>query len=524
MRLFLAAALLLIVLQAGPTVAATFRVNTTADLNDLTPGNGLCVAFLVVFPPYVLPFCTLRGAIEEANALPGPDRIILPAGEYIFDLPGTNEDASGSGDLDITDSLILSGAGTDETIIDAAGLDRALDLFGPDTEVTISALTIRNGSLPPGLSPAEAGGGGIRNGARLTLNSAKLQSNMVKGASRDDAGGGLLNTAACVLRNTTVDQNRATMGGGIANLAGGTLEIQASTLSSNWSETGAGLFNEGLARVINSTFSGNQAQASEGVGLLNRGDLDLVQSTVANNQASEAGGGISNEGDLNLSNTLLAGNKGGNCNLGRTLTSLGHNLDSDASCDLGAATDLSGMDPKIDGLSHHGGPTKTHGLFLGSPAVDRGRDLRAEGVTTDQRGIARPQGRGFDIGALETGPRSLVPLLAPLLLGRTPGRRGGHPSPAPTERNVQISRIALFRSCFTALRVLAASRKEAAALDAAAVAVPVFDEIPATGCILLDSDYTASFASNLPFAGKPSVAIGSFRRRRNKHSGRVRSG
>jgi CSLREA domain-containing protein len=421
--LFLAAVLTFFVLRAGPTIAATFTVNTTADLNDLTPGNGLCVAYLVVFPPYVLPFCSLRGAIEEANALPGPDRIILQVGEYTLDIPGTIEDGCGSGDLDITDSLILSGAGTDETVIDAAGLDRVLDLFGPDTEVTISGLTIRNGSLPPGLSPVEAGGGGVRNGVRLTLNRVTLQGNMVNGASLDDIGGGLYNTAVCVLRNATVDQNRAAMGGGIANLAGSTLEIEASTLSNNWGGPGAGLFNEGTATVINSTFSGNRAQESglsSGGGLMNRGVLDLIQSTVANNQASEAGGGISNQGEISMINTLLAGNRGGNCDLDLVgITSLGHNLDSDATCGLSAATDLSGMEPKIDALAPHGGPTRTHGLLLGSPAVDRGKDLRTEGVSTDQRGSIRPQGRTFDIGALETAQRSLVPLLAPLLLGQT---------------------------------------------------------------------------------------------------------
>jgi len=422
MRLSLAAALVFLALQVSPVPAATFTVNSTADLNDLTPGNGLCVAYLIVFPPYVFPFCTLRGAIEEVNALPGPDRIILPAGVYTLDLPGTNEDECGSGDIDITDSLALVGAGSDETIIDAGGLDRVLDLFGPDVEVTISGLTIRNGSLLPGLPTNEAGGGGIRNAARLTLHSARLQGNRVNGISQADAGGGLINAATCVLRNSIIEQNRAASGGGVANLAGSTLEIQDSTLHDNLSEWGAGLFNEGLAKVINSTLSGNRAQEStlsSGGGILNRGRLDLVQSTLAYNEASSSGGGLSNEGSLSLVNTLLAGSISGNCDMTQAISSLGHNLDSDGTCGLGAATDLSGVDPRIDALAPHGGPTITHGLLLGSPAVDRGKDLRAAGVTTDQRGIARPQGNAFDIGAFETAPRSLVPLFADLLLGQT---------------------------------------------------------------------------------------------------------
>ena len=333
-----------------------------------------------------------------------------------------NEDAGGSGDLDITDNLVLTGAGPDETIIDAGGLDRVLDLFGEDTEVAIAGLTLRNGSLPPGLATNEAGGGGIRNAASLSLNGVRLHGNLVNGTSPADLGGGLLNTATCVLRNSTIDLNRAAGGGGIANRNGSSLEIQASTLSANRSETGAGLLNEGRAKIVNSTLSGNRAQESalsSGGGILNRGALELVQSTIASNQASEAGGGISNEGDLSLVNTLLAANTNGDCDLPRAMTSLGHNLASDATCGLSAATDLNGLDPRIDALTSHGGPTKTHGLLLDSPAVDRGRDLGAEGVTTDQRGYVRPQGSAFDIGAFETSRRSLAPLLAPLLLGKT---------------------------------------------------------------------------------------------------------
>ena len=62
--IWLVAALLSLALRAGAASAATFTVNSTADANDLTPGDGLCVAYLIIIPPFVLPFCTLRAAIE----------------------------------------------------------------------------------------------------------------------------------------------------------------------------------------------------------------------------------------------------------------------------------------------------------------------------------------------------------------------------------------------------------------------------------------------------------------------------
>lgn len=412
--LCLAVAALLPVLRCTPATAATFTVNSSADVNDLTPGNGLCVAYIIIFPPFVLPFCTLRAAIEEANALPGADRINLPAGTFLLGLAGSNEDGAASGDLDITDPLILSGNGADETVVDAGGLDRILDLFGQQTRVTISGMTLQNGLLLPGLSEKDAGGAGIRNDADLTLLGVRLLGNQVKGSTPTDEGGGLLNTASSMLGQTSVSANSAARGGGIANRSGGSLEIQASTVAGNLAGTGAGLANAGEVVMINATISGNRSEANGG-GILNSGEMSIMQCTVASNQAAGKGGGIQSQGKISLANTILAGNIGGNCSLAQAFTSLGHNLDSGRTCNLDAAGDLRDTDPKFGRLAPHGGPTDTHNLLIGSPAVDKGKDLSTSGITTDQRGVSRPQGSAFDIGAFETGPRSVVPLFSDLL-------------------------------------------------------------------------------------------------------------
>jgi len=57
----------------------------------------------------------------------------------------------------------------------------------------------------------------------------------------------------------------------------------------------------------------------------------------------------------------------------------------------------------------HGGPTATLALPPGSAAIDTGAclptytDAATMTVTTDARGISRPQGNGCDIGAFESG-------------------------------------------------------------------------------------------------------------------------
>jgi CSLREA domain-containing protein len=119
-----------------PTYAATFVVNTTADTQDATPGNGQCADAGGA--------CSLRAAITEANALAGADIITLPAGTYTHSLTAATEDANAGGDMDITGPLTINGAGAATTIVQANA--------APDTAAERVAFTI----LQPPLT-AEAG-------------------------------------------------------------------------------------------------------------------------------------------------------------------------------------------------------------------------------------------------------------------------------------------------------------------------------------------------------------------------------
>ena len=119
-----------------PSLAVTFYVDSEIDEVDVLPGDGACATSTGA--------CTLRGAIQETNALPGEDAIEVPAGNYVLAIPGIDEDLAAAGDLDILDDLILTGSGMDETVIDAAGLDRVLEIQNVDLRqpVELSGLTI----------------------------------------------------------------------------------------------------------------------------------------------------------------------------------------------------------------------------------------------------------------------------------------------------------------------------------------------------------------------------------------------
>lgn len=406
--------ILLNIILAGSAVAATFTVNSGYDVNDLDPGNGLCVAYLFINPPFVIPFCSLRAAVEETNALPGQDVILLGSGTYRISIAGIGENQAATGDLDITDSLQIVGAGASKTFIDADGLDRVFDIQGENTNVSFSGLTIINGSLPVGLAYEQKGGGGIRNQASLVLNNVVLSNNNVFGTTSDDVGGGLLNKGACSVTESTIHDNFANGGGGIFNDSLGRLQVYTSTISANSSRGGGGLMNYGSTDLFNTTLSGNSAREGAfpfGGAVLNREQLQIVQCTIAENSA-DSGGGLSNDGTVSMVNTLLSANVGGNCSPVDDIISQGHNLDSDNTCGL-TATDLKTIDPRLGPLRDNGGPTETHALNPGSPALDAGKYL--PDITVDQRGIARPQRKAFDIGAFEAIEFSIVPLFTPLL-------------------------------------------------------------------------------------------------------------
>src|SRR5688572_19570463 len=96
--------------SAVASTGVAFVVNSTRDALDSDVGNGECAT--------ADGLCTLRAAIQETNALAGADTIVVPAGMYALGIPSLNQNLADNGDLDITDSLTITGGGADATIVD----------------------------------------------------------------------------------------------------------------------------------------------------------------------------------------------------------------------------------------------------------------------------------------------------------------------------------------------------------------------------------------------------------------------
>jgi CSLREA domain-containing protein len=400
--------LLLAACVALPSDAADFTVDDTTDAVDANSSDALCQT--------AAGHCSLRAAIQQANALPGTHTITVPIGTYRLSLAGAGEDAALTGDLDILAEVDLVGAGPDATVIDAASIDRAFDIQG-SAPVVISGVTIRRGAATGSAGTNHLGGGILlASGATLDLDNCALTANSANAGGAIRAGNGSdLSIFNCRFRDNTILDLGFTNQEGSAILSKGSVDLERVEVSANNSSrqfSGAVEVSNGSALTLrNVTVSGNQGT---GVRALNS-DLDLVNTSILRNTFDGLRFSSSDGNDsLTVRNSLLANNDGSDCASFNPPTNMDfageHNLDSDGSCpldDTPPTVDLPLTDPGLGPLALHGGHTKTHVPLDDSPVIDAGNNDRCE--AEDQRGAPRPLdvlggGTICDIGAVEVLP------------------------------------------------------------------------------------------------------------------------
>uniref|UniRef100_A0A831TH95 CSLREA domain-containing protein n=1 Tax=Thermorudis peleae TaxID=1382356 RepID=A0A831TH95_9BACT len=277
-------------------VDVTFDVTEVSDAVDANPGDGVCDTGTGV--------CTLRAAIQEANALSDNVVIELPSGTYELSLTGAGEDNGGQGDLDVTKTrgtLTISGSSAADTLVTwqaVPGDDRILDIHD-GAEVEVVQVTLSGGAPPDG------DGGAIRNAGTLELTDVVVQQSQ---APR--RGGGIFNSGTLRLATnrtgTLIQNNQAgTDGGGIANAQGATAELHRVTVQGNSTvQDGGGIFNQGTLVIGDASLIGGASQAlgnsagRNGGGIAHAdGSLTVTGATIQWNVAGTApeggsGGGV----------------------------------------------------------------------------------------------------------------------------------------------------------------------------------------------------------------------------------------
>jgi hypothetical protein len=286
------------------------------------------------------------------------------------------------------------------------------------------------------VSTSTAGYGAIFNNGTLTLLGSHISANKTSGLFNSYQG-------TLTLSESIVSGNSGAIYGGGIN-SWGSATILTSTVFDNGATYGGGLYTAGnpiVATLVNSTISNNTAKTSGGGICAPMNGPNVVYTTVYENRAGVVGGGIAeNAGEgcgnyarepnqnfsVNLEGSIVAGDSApkdpdfaGNVSLGYP------NLIQDISgkvvvpcgnttpeCTLGQHS-LFNISPRLGPLQDNGGPTPTHALLAGSPALNRipvnpsdtssicANPTALYPVSSDQRGVSRPQGKACDLGAYE---------------------------------------------------------------------------------------------------------------------------
>jgi CSLREA domain-containing protein len=257
--------------------AAVFTVNSAADEVDATPGNAVCATAGGA--------CTLRAAIQEANALAGTDMVVLPAGTFRLTLIGAGEDLGATGDLDILQSVDISGAGREATIVDGLGADRVFHVVG-SSALTLSNLTIRNGD-----ATGSIGGAIFQVGpSPLMLSGVRLEDNHA-----DTGGAVALMDGELTVAGSVFQGNVGAAGAGIFKAGTGFLSISGSEFTANHSAgPGGAVYYASVAAVgvSDSRFSWNTGNAGGALFLASATGLMLSSSHFESSTATGPGASL----------------------------------------------------------------------------------------------------------------------------------------------------------------------------------------------------------------------------------------
>jgi hypothetical protein len=370
---FLLAALASTLLACLPASAIELQANTLSDAVDADPADGICDADLAAANPSpTLGQCTLRAAVQVANALPGPDTILLRDARYTLSLSGAGEDAGLTGDLDVTSDIAIAGEGYPLSLLDGKRLrDRIFDVH-PGGVLALTGTSLMFGETDrsdadPGFPPGEVSGGCLRSAGVSNLDEAYF----FRCSSRDDGGCmSVIGGAATVTDSVFASCRAKNEGGAVRVAAGANATFSRVTGAVGRAATGAGIATRGALTLRNATFTLGRAKLGGGVAVLGAGSATIASSTIASNRADNLASQTS--GLVTVSSSIVWGAK---TDCTGPVVSGGGNLEGGAACAFAATNDQQGQDPGLQALAFDGNLVPTLEILAGSPAVDHGLDV-----------------------------------------------------------------------------------------------------------------------------------------------------
>jgi hypothetical protein len=337
--------------------ATTFTVDTKKDLLDANQVDGICAANNGK--------CSVRAATMAANGNPGLDDIVIPAGKYELTRAPQDAPSSLEGDLDLDDAVVITGAGSRETIIRQTVEDRVIisnatpagfvpgalitgltitggritepgnqvggGILAEDFLLGIDDVTVRDNRILRTVGNSFGGGVGAMDPATLVIQDSKISGNMVKLRSETAAavGGGVWvngdfpdGSTGSTITDTEITNNKVSVKPGGVGVGGGLnvrdpITITRTVISGNVADEGGGLSvtpDLESAVIDSSTISGNRASEGAGVNVGTQDPVTFTNSTISSNELVEApgwGGGAlyTRLADITMEHVTVAENK-----------------------------------------------------------------------------------------------------------------------------------------------------------------------------------------------------------------------
>jgi hypothetical protein len=364
-------------------------------------------------------FASIQAAVDASS---NGDTITIEAGTYAEDVEIEERELAISGagqEITIIEGSVVTGAGArialSDLTVTMGGPPFGFALIyiqGPRSRVTLTRITARDYT--------SVTGNGIATGSGTKV---EIRESTVSGNRS-----GVIIVGKGTIVDSEIRDNGPGAGSGISIQTRGFLRLLRSTVAGNHTEESGGGIDISGGRLIaeDSTISGNTAETSGahsfgggGIQVSTSARAKISRCTITQNSAIGFGDGIYVEdgGVVDLASTIVAQNGTQNCAAqgdvlggGRSpgsVRSKGYNL-FETPCERVEGTepfpplrptDLVGVDPLLGPLASNGGPTRTHELLPGSPAIEVIPSPRAC-RPADQRGVSRSP-EPCDIGAYE---------------------------------------------------------------------------------------------------------------------------
>jgi len=410
----LIAAFGLLLALPAPLRAIDIQVTLLGDATDPNPGDGICD----IDPSTPAPVleCTVRAAVQTANALAGPDKILLREANHVLTLVGAGEDDAETGDLDVTSEITIegpdyiAGLGYSTSFIDAKKLkDRIFDVQAGGM-LTLNGVSLLFGKTAKddfdAAAPGEVSGGCIRSAGTTALDEIFL----FRCSSSDDGGCLSVIGGTTTVINSIFSACRAkNEGGAVEIVAPGSATLTNVAAGACQAGAGGAIAARGALTLDNSTLTINKAKRGGAAAVLGAASATITHSTLTTNGTSNLASETT--GTVTVTNSILSGAK---TDCVGPVVSGGGNLEEETSCAFTGPNDQQNQDPLLLPLAFNNTTIPVHGLAETSPAIDHGLDpadacLDRDSIDRLRVDIASVGVSVVDSGAVEFGGTSGSP-------------------------------------------------------------------------------------------------------------------